>query len=381
MVAQKVLRFTKKGIDSLPAPVSGRAVYHDSEVRGLTLRVSASSKIFYLYKRVQGSPRRIRIGPFPAVTVSQARTQVRQLLADIATGRLSFSTGQISTLSGLWERYLETYAEPYCRPQTVTGHRQQWTCYLEGKFGNRRPESITRQELQEFHTRLGKDRGRTTANRALALLSILYNKAIDWDLLPLPVNPASRVRRFREHSRSRFVTADEMPAFLAAVEDAPDLIRDFIKILLFTGGRKASVQGARWEQFDPKADVWTIPARLSKPGRAYALPMVSQAVVVLDARPRAGPWVFPGRSRAGYLTQPHKGWHAVLSAAGLSGLTPHDLRRTLATWMGDTGASTPLIRAMLGHKPKDVTDIYARANLEPTRAAMQAAVNAMLSCR
>ena len=56
----------------------------------------------------------------------------------------------------------------------------------------------------------------------------------------------------------------------------------------------------------------------------------------------------------------------------------HDLRRTLGSWQAATGASLPIIGKSLGHKSLAATQIYARLNLDPVRASVSKATDAML---
>ena len=68
------LHFTQKRIESLPLPDSGRVLYHDDEVRGLSLTVYPNGrKVFNLRRKINGVAERVLIGPFGDVTVDDAR--------------------------------------------------------------------------------------------------------------------------------------------------------------------------------------------------------------------------------------------------------------------------------------------------------------------
>lgn len=55
----------------------------------------------------------------------------------------------------------------------------------------------------------------------------------------------------------------------------------------------------------------------------------------------------------------------------------HDLRRTLGSWQAATGANSYVIGKSLGHKTQQATAIYARLNIDPVRASMERATEAM----
>ena len=90
------------------------------------------------------------------------------------------------------------------------------------------------------------------------------------------------------------------------------------------------------------------------------------------------PWVFPAQGKTGHVVEPRPQWRRILATAGLSDVRIHDLRRTLARWMADAGATETIIGAVLGHSPQSVTGVYARVTEDARREAMQTAVRAML---
>lgn len=55
----------------------------------------------------------------------------------------------------------------------------------------------------------------------------------------------------------------------------------------------------------------------------------------------------------------------------------HDLRRTLGSWQAATGATTAIIGKSLGHKSQQASAIYERLNIDPVRASVQRATDAM----
>lgn len=89
-------------------------------------------------------------------------------------------------------------------------------------------------------------------------------------------------------------------------------------------------------------------------------------------------YVFPGNGKKGYLMEPRKGWERILKRAGIEDLRIHDLRRTLGSWQAKTGASLAIIGKSLNHKHQNTTAIYARLDLDPVRASVEKATNAIL---
>ena len=86
-----------------------------------------------------------------------------------------------------------------------------------------------------------------------------------------------------------------------------------------------------------------------------------------------------GKVTLPHVTDPKASWRRVLLRAGLSNLRPHDLRRSIGSWMALGGVGLPIIGAALGHKDQRSTAVYARLNDGAVRAAMERATEAMLS--
>ena len=56
-------RLTKRTIDAIPVPAAGRTVVFDQDVRGFYLETTSSgARSFYLYRKVNGRPRRCESG-------------------------------------------------------------------------------------------------------------------------------------------------------------------------------------------------------------------------------------------------------------------------------------------------------------------------------
>ncbi|MBQ0795635.1 Arm DNA-binding domain-containing protein [Zhongshania sp.] len=82
-------KFTKDRLEAIPAPDLGRVMYHDTELRGLKLRVSNTGvKTFLVYRKVRGAtkPVRVTLGRFPEMTIFQARKLAGGYVAQMLEG-------------------------------------------------------------------------------------------------------------------------------------------------------------------------------------------------------------------------------------------------------------------------------------------------------
>ena len=87
---------------------------------------------------------------------------------------------------------------------------------------------------------------------------------------------------------------------------------------------------------------------------------------------RASEYVFPGRSR-GYLANVETVIDRVRAREGLAHFTPHDLRRTAASYMTGLGHARLIVKKVLNHVDRDVTAIYDRHGYDAEkRTALEA---------
>lgn len=375
--------FTKRSIESIKTPVN-ITTYHDTQTRGLKLVARPTGKkIFLLYRKVNGRPERFTIGHFPEVTVEQARSKVAEMNAQMAKGlhpkTVKAERKQEMTLGDCFERFLTEHAKLHKKSWREDDSRFNRELAMWRK---RTLSSIHRSDIQALHSEIGTTRSIYAANHLLALLKTLFNKAIEWGWEH--PNPTKGVRKFKEKSRERFLQADELPRFFKALsEEENTTARDFILMCLLTGARRANVSSMRWQDVHLTRATWVIPE--TKNGDSHTVPLVPEAVKVLRERqtfkaPDAL-YVFPGSGQAGHLHDPRKAWLRVLQRAGLTDLRLHDLRRSLGSWQAATGASLSIIGKTLAHKHTATTAIYARLNIDPVRAAMEKATQAMFQAQ
>jgi integrase len=288
------------------------------------------------------------------------------------------------TLSEFFRKYITDWAVPHTR--TAADLEKHWRLYLS-HWADRLLTEIKRTEIVELQARLATEKSEHAANRAIELLCVLYNRAIDWELLPDGKNPAARVRKFASKSRDRFLQPDELPRFIDAVNHLRhQTSRDYYLTLLWTAQRRRNVCEMRWSDISFDLEVWHIPQTRDgivqmKGGESHTVPLVTQALEILKRRHASEDkhpvWVFPQRDGSKPIWQLQGAWRSILDRAGIEGLCIHDLRRTHASYQAISGVSLPIIGAALAHKDQASTQIYARLNTEPVRTAMQLAADTM----
>jgi integrase len=375
----KKFGFTKRYLDALPPPTNGqRKYYYDAGTRGLAIAVSpAGKKSFVLYRKIAGRPERTTIGPYPDVSIEQARNRAAELNAAIARGENPAesrrSLAAETTLGELFEKYLELYAKDHVKTwkadvSLFNFHLAHWRL--------RKISSIRKVDVTQLHTRIGLNSGKVQANRVVERLRAYFGKAQEWGWKG--ENPALRIQAFPEQPRKRFLRPEEFQKFFVALRaESNETVRDFLLLALFTGARRSNVSAMRWENIDFPSATWTIP--ITKSGESVTITLSKPAMVVLRSREQTSEWVFPGVGRTGHLVEPHSAWSRIVKRAGIENLRIHDLRRTLGSWQALQGTSLQIIGKSLGHQSLEATAIYAQLLLDPVRESVERATAAMLA--
>jgi integrase len=233
------------------------------------------------------------------------------------------------------------------------------------------------------------DRGApVSANRTYSLLKQLFDWAAAKDLVP--ASPMAGIERpgGDESPRERVLSAGEIKAFWANV-DKPDVemaapTRLALKLLLVTGQRRGELTFARWSHFDLDEKLWTIPVELLKTSHAqrskpepHVVPLSPLAISLLErlkALTGEGAYLLPARADK---KKDRSYSERVLSRAvrenaehfGITHFTPHDLRRTAASFMTKLGIPRLHVEKVLNHSTGDIAEVYDRHDYLPEKRA------------
>lgn len=179
--------------------------------------------------------------------------------------------------------------------------------------------------------------------------------------------------------KDRWLTKDESARL---IQSCPPHLRLFVLIALSTGARRGAILDLDWSQVDlPNRRIdFNQPGRAQTAKRRPVVPIGNAIAAALQTETsKEGPVI---KVRGSRIISIKTAFRAACKRAGLSGVTPHTLRHTAATWMAQAGVPLNQIAGMLGHSIQRTTELYIKHSpdfMGQAVAALDAAIGAELA--
>lgn len=404
------MKLTKRGIDSLPLPETGQALYWDDELPGYGLRVTKGAKTFIVQRRVAGKTVRATLGKYGPLTPDQARKLAVKSLSELVQGVDINAEKQAAKVRGitLREAFAAYLDNRHLSPRTVTSYQETMKLAF-ADWGDIPVSAINRTMIERRFTALSAPRSPVeagtpskprlaTANRHFRILRAVINFAMEKystsDGEPLiPSNPVTRLSVLRKwhriERRTRHIEPHQLKAWFAALEHKPEdsahrnTVRDFCAFLLLTGCREQEAARLTWSAVDLDAAKVTFPD--TKNHKTHVLPVGPWLAELLERRQqnRTSPFVFPADNKTGHLLNHRKAVLAICQDSGVE-FRCHDLRRTFASIASvhlERSLSAYTLKRLLNHSSGgDVTGGYVQVGIEDLREPMRQIEDFILKC-
>lgn len=370
----------------------------DADLPGLYIEVRGASPghgTYYLrYKDDHKRTCHKRIGSTADIALTDARKQAKTLKAEIALGANPKGDAKAKKIMLTYSDFFTNHYLPYVTPRKRSWKRDEelFRLRIQAKFGDKKLDAITRQEVQTFHTALlAEGLAPASCDHHVKLIRQSLNLAVEWDMLDK--NPAAKVPLFNVDNKVEHYLNDAELQRLLTVLRSPDSPRSVCQIALFllsTGARLNEGLKATWSQIDRQTRVWRIPASVSKSRKIRVVPLNDSALDVLAQLDTEGHYehLFVN-SRISTKTGEQVGtgkpyttimkvWGRLRVKAGLPHLRIHDLRHQYASFLVNAGRTLYEVQQILGHSDPSVTQRYAHLS---TKSLQDAANSASIMIR
>lgn len=367
----------------------------DLTLPGFGLRIGKKRRSYVAMARVDGRQVRHTIGTTATHTLAQARedaqkwlrrpTSKAQRYEEAAKKKAAAEIEKKQAEEGNFGAVAKCYLDQPRANELRTRSQIERMLRVEipANWHDRPVTDITRAEIRSLHEKKAK-KAPIAANRVLGVIKTIFFYALEQDLID--ANPAERIKMVKETSRDRELDDHEIRSFWRGLDDESVKIdRGLVvclKFLLATGTRRSEALLATWNEFNftPGEEVWRIPAERSKNGHATEVPLSQTALDLIDEavllNPPGADNVFVNRWGKPYAVYSIS--QAMRKCRPVCGLednpaTPHDLRRTFTTNISKLEFSREVLKRLLNHRERDVTDVYDRHRFDKeARRAMNA---------
>lgn len=363
---------------------------------GLYLRVGPNgAKAWVLRYRFGPKRREMGLGPFPAVSLGDARdkadacrrqraegTDPLEMRRAVQTARRK-DTAHTMSFRQCAEAYIAAHSPSWRNPK----HAQQW------------PNSLATYVYPVFGELPVADVDTTLITRALEPIWLTkpetasrvrgrIEAVLDWAKarhFRTGENPArwrghldtllahtSKLARVKHHAALPYT---DVSAFISAIREQVGIAARALEFTILTTARTNETIGARWDEIDGNRAVWIVPAERMKGRREHRVPLSKAALAIIEQlrELRLNDFIFPGLRNGRPLS--NMAMLQLLARMGRGDVTVHGFRSTFRDWAAEcTNFPSEVAEAALAHAVANkVEAAYRRGDLfEKRRQLMEA---------
>ncbi|HEY6433560.1 MAG TPA: integrase arm-type DNA-binding domain-containing protein, partial [Acetobacteraceae bacterium] len=361
---------------------------------GLWLQVrDAEHRSWLLRYAVGGKARQMGLGPFPQVSLAEAREAAQRARANVRKGidpidaRRRAVVETRTALGGLTFRQVaDKYLAAHEAGWRNEKHRWQWGQTLDvacETIGTIKIKAIQTADVMRVLEPIWKKTPETASRLRGRIESVIdYATAHGWrtgenparwrghlaKLLPAP----GKLARVKHHAALPW---EEVGAFMAELRDQEGSAARALEFAILTAARTGEVIGARWAEIDLNAAIWVVPGERMKGGVEHRVPLSEPALAILRPMQSFGTadgLVFQGSNKHGGLS--NMAMLMLLRRMKRGELTVHGFRSTFRDWCAETtNYPREVAEQALAHVLTDkVEAAYRRGDLFEKRRRLMA---------
>lgn len=376
-------------------------------VDGLYLRIAGNSRAWVLCaamgSRINQSGKEvvrrlsIGLGPFPEISLAEARENARTLRKKIRDGIDPLQEKRKAKLASSKAKTFEQCALAFIEDKKIEWrndkHVKQWsstlTTYAFPLIGQFPINAIDNDAIllvlrQEVSTKDGSTSTLWNArNETASRLRGRLESILDWakvsgyregenpaawqgnlkHVLPAP----GKVQKVEHHAALPF---SEISTFMEKLRQRSGISAKALEFAILTAARSGEVRGATWDEVDLHSKTWTISAERMKASKSHTVPLSDSAYTLLKNMPRivGNSLIFPA-PKGGIMSD--QAFKALFDRMQVANITTHGFRSTFKDWARSckgTEFSDEVSELALAHVSNDQTRAaYARDQLLPQR--------------
>lgn len=333
---------------------------------GLFLFVSTTgAKTWRLAYRLDGKPKTISFGPYPDVSLAQAREERHRVKADLRggidpMGKRRAATNRDTSIS------LGKAAELYWgqRKDVSDSYRKNAVRaierYLVPSLGKKPLGQVTKADLLQALNVIDAAGRHVYVRKVRVWISHVFEWGVEQGYAQS--NPALQIRPDKAFGISKTrhqaaLEARDIPDFLARLSFEKDLNSVIAcKLLALTWVRTNELRRMTWDQIE--GDIWRLPPSAMKSDEYHLVPLSRQACVLIETmrrRCRGSRYVFPNEADQHKPMSENSVLYLIYRIGYKGRMTGHGWRAVASTWANEQGFNIDAIERQLAHAPRDKT--------------------------
>jgi len=273
------MRLTDIAVRALPLPDKGQRTYFDDTMPSFGIRVSQGGTRTFI---VMYGPERIRksIGRYSIISLAEARTEAKRILAEHTLGRTRPKTVRFdAALAEYFEDLKQRIEQGQNKPRTLRCYKRLINRYFN--FGRRQLTEITHEDITRKLPKAPAER-----NHALVAIKIFLSWAQKPPRRYIPHNPCEGMTSTKRPARKRTLNDTELAAVLRTALENTDAYSRIVALLILTGQRRGEIAALEWPWISTQRTV-TLPSWLTKNKTEHTFPYGDMAAAVIEQIPLA----------------------------------------------------------------------------------------------
>jgi integrase len=405
-------KLTELKLKSLTIENHGESVF-DNGIRGVVKANQSGISVYFRYRyRLNGKVRDLTLGVWPKITLAEIRRlrnnaqskieqgidpaldkkllKVRKQQEQLAEQAELAKLQSLITVNDLFERWAATDLQN--RKDEGKEIRRMFEKDVLPVIGSFAVADVRKGHITGITDALLLRGVNRMAKLILSLVRQMFRYAVDRDIIEF--DPSASIRKAKiggkSVERDRVLSEDEIRQLKSQMPSANLMptTEAAIWIMLSTCCRIGELSKAQWQHLDLESGVWIIPTENSKNEKPHTIFLSRFAIKqfeILSQLKSSDTWIFPNRNGSDHVCEKsiskqvdgrqnsvvHQNRTKHNDALMLPGgkWTPHDLRRSGATLMGNLGVLPDVIEKCLNHIEQNrMKRVYQRQELKTEQA-------------
>jgi integrase len=337
------------------------------------------------YTAPDGRRRAMGLGSYPEVSLAAARRQAASVRERARNGAdpieakrearraAALKAMREITFRRCAESFIETHRAGWRNEKHATQWRSTLSTYVDPVFGDLPIGAIDTAMVTKVLDPIWSTKNET-ASRVRGRIEMILDWAkarghregenpARWKGHLQHALPARRkVAKVEHHAALPF---DEIGLFLRALRAMDGLSARALEFAILTAARTGEVIGARWDEIDIDAKLWSVPASRMKGGREHRVPLSASAIAILTPLISTSGRAYVFATDSEDVPLSNMALLMTLRRMKRSDVTVHGFRSTFRDWASErTNYSREVAEAALAHAVGDrVEAAYRRGDL------------------